>query len=90
MQNNDPITIPSLPPPLLIGVSDVRAPRRWRHMGTTQINVGITFSRKNQSTSWMSYDKKSGQPTTSFTGRPLRGSLLIKICFEIGVTSILI
>ena len=51
--NHDPITIPSLPPPLLIGVSQDRvkganSTTRWRHMGRTQIDVGGTFLRKNQ------------------------------------------
>ena len=84
--NNDPITIPSLPPPLLIGVSDDRVKGvdgttpLWRHMGRTQIDAGGTFSRKKQSASSMSYDKRSGQPTTSFSGRPSRGSPLIMIC----------
>ena len=75
--NNDPITIPSLPPPLLISVSDDRVkgancPHRWRHMARTALDASHTFSRKNQSTSSTRYDKRSGRPTTSFNGRPSR------------------
>ena len=82
--NNDPITIPSLPPPLSIRVFDDRVKgvdgttvleAHWK----TQIDGGGTFSRKNQSTSLMSYDKRLGWPTTIFTGRPSRGSPLIRI-----------
>ena len=54
-------------------------PHRWRHMARTQIDASHTFSQTNPSTSSTSYDKRSGRPATSFTGRPSRRSPLIRI-----------
>ena len=46
----------------------------------TLIDASHTFSRKNQSTSSTSYDKRSGRPTTSFTWETVARSPLIRIC----------
>ena len=48
-------------------------------MGTTHMGAGRAFSRMNKSTSSMSYDKRSGRPTTSFIGRSSRLSPLIRM-----------
>ena len=84
--NNDPITVsPLYHHHYLLGYPTTvsrgqTVALRWRHMRGTQIDVGGRFLHKNQSTSSMSYDRRSGRPTTSFSGRRWRGSPLIRIC----------
>ena len=83
--NNDPITIPYLPPPLLFGVPDdyvkgADGTTPPKAQGEDSNQAASTFLCKNQWTSSMSYNKRSPRPTRSLKGRPSRGSPLIRIC----------